>query len=349
MCLRLPVGLRHCSLPGARTSNAAVVSGAIASLATLIRPNLAPLAGLIAAARSSARRRPPASALLCRGARSRTRAARLDTVRPLRLSLRLGIWNVGRRVLAPEYRAEPLALSAMDYRTHTASSGCHSRRRSGSRDMPAALFSRGRVDARGSTWLAYLPVRLLPTARMVSTRGFCSSRSPIMLMFASAVAASRRSAACRRRWRMQAMALMLVGLARHVDSHGRQPRRVPAPRSGAEISTGGCVRARQAPVHRVRAGNAAQWKHPLLRQSSGAAVGSARAVASRRVLASLRAHGHEPFLVVDEGEYAVFRARFEGGGQKAVRADLSRWRCWEIHESLRFVIRPGAPIAASET
>jgi hypothetical protein len=37
------------------------------------------------------------------------------------------------------------------------------------------------------------------------------------------------------------------------------------------------------------------------------------------VLATLRAHGHEPFLVVDSSEYEVFRERFEGGGQKAVR------------------------------
>ena len=254
----------------------AAASGAVASLAILIRPNLAPLAGLIAGVAVAQRAgvSPASAAGLCRGARSRTRAARLDTGRPLRLSARLGIWNAGRRVLASNIGPNLSRYPRWITETHTGSSGCHSRRRSGSRRHASRpLLAWSALTLAVPTWAAYLPYVYFQPHEWFYTR-FLLIAIAIMLMFASAVALSliRRLPG---RWRMQAMALM-----RWVCSPRRFTRQAATarsgPRSGAEVSSGGRVRARQAPGHRVRAGRAAQWKHPLLREPSDAAVGYPR-------------------------------------------------------------------------
>jgi 4-amino-4-deoxy-L-arabinose transferase-like glycosyltransferase len=168
-----------------------------------------------------------------------------------------------------------------------------------------------------AVWLAYLPYLFFQPNEWFYTR-FLLPAIPIMIFFstASVLAGIRALPAV---WRVPAVAmvLLLVGTPslRYAQQNGvfdvrKQERKYPL--AGEFVRTRGPANA-----------------FVLAAQHSG----SIRYYANRptlrwdllsptrldQVLAAVRAQGYEPLLVVDTGEYEDFRARFAATGQQAVQ------------------------------
>ena len=140
-----------------------------------------------------------------------------------------------------------------------------------------------------------------------------------MLLFARcrvAVGAAKASRRCARAGDRGLLLALLATSCRLARTHGAfeirlQETEVPARRD---------VRPRPPAGDRLRPGRAAQRKHPLLRRTVRRCDGiCSRPTGSIEVVATLRAEGFEPFVVVDGGEDEEFRRRFGDAGQQAVR------------------------------
>lgn len=305
---------------GRGTSHAAVASGAIASVAILIRPNLAPLAGVIAAATilgaadGRMRRALLFAAALTPGLVVLGWIQYVRYGSPLRsgygpLSDAFSIQNI-----APNLSRYPRWLT-----------GSHTWFIWLSLAAPFWIARRARQPVlawialllAAATWLAYLPYVYFQPHEWYYTR-FLLPAVPVMLVFASAIAGWSLHLVSDA-WRAPIRLVLLGGLvalqlhtalASGAFAMRDQERKYPL--------AGAFVRDRLPATAIV-----------LASQHSGSIRYYANRPAVRwdllapshldAVLATLRAHGHEPFLVVDSGEYEVFRERFEGGGQKAVQ------------------------------
>lgn len=302
------------------TSYAAAGSASICSLAILIRPNLAPLAGLIGVAATFSG---PAFRLrraLIFGAALVPGLFTLGWMQTVRYGSPLGSGygtlsdGFSMRHIAPNLARYPRWLTE----THTwfiwlsvAAPFWIVRR------ARKPLLAWSAVALAAATWAAYLPYIHFQPNEWFYTR-FLLHAIAVMLLFATAVALwlLRRLPGA---WPAPATWLLLGGLL-VILVHGAQ-------KNGAfDIR------------HQER-------KYPLAgafvrdRLPAGAFVlaaqhsGSIRYYANRptlrwdllsptrldEVLATLRAHGSEPFLVVDAGEYEDFREKFTRTGQRAVR------------------------------
>ena len=301
------------------TSYAAAGSGAICSLAILIRPNLAPLAGLIATA-----------AIFSRPA-LRLRRAFLFAGAVVPGLVTLGwIQNVrygsplasGYGALSDKFSMQHIAPNLARYprwltETHTWFIWL-------SVAVPFWVARRAKRPLRAwsavalavATWASYLPYVYFHPDEWFYSR-FLLTAIAVMLLYASAVALwpVRRLPAA---WHAP-VALLLVGglvatLVHSAETHGafdirNQERKYPL--------AGAFVRDRLPAAAFVLAG-----------QHSG----SIRYYANRptlrwdllsptrldEVLATFRAQGYEPFLVVDVGEYEDFREKVARTDQRAI-------------------------------
>jgi hypothetical protein len=298
----------------------AAASGAVASLATLIRPNLAPLAGLIAGVAALSAPASRLRRLLVFAAALAPGIALLGWIQNVRYG---SPFASGYGTLADGFSLQNIGPNLSRYprwitETHTwfiwlSLAAPVWIRRHASRPLLAWSASTLAV----LTWAAYLPYAYFQPHEWFYTR-FLLIAIAIMLMFASAVALSliRRLPS---RWRVQAMALMLVGLLatsiHTARSHGAfrvrdQERKYPV--------AGAFARARLPPTAFV-----------LAMQHSGSIRYYANLPTLRwdilapshldEVLSVLRGEGHEVFLVVDEGEYDAFRARFSASDRRALQ------------------------------
>lgn len=300
--------------------SAAAGAGAACSLAILIRPNLAPLAALIAI---------PA---IFSGHASRTRRALLFTVALVPGVAVLGwIQDVrygspvasGYGTVADGFSMGHILPNLARYprwltESHTwfiwlSLAGPFWIARRSSRPLAAWTA----VALAAAVWAAYLPYVYFRPDEWFYTR-FLLPAIAVMLVFAAAVTlwAVRRLAPA---WRPAAVLVTLAGLVAaslHLaQTHGafdirNQERKYPL--------AGGFVRDR-GPANAF----------VLAAQHSG----SIRYYASRptlrwdllsptrldQVITTFRAQGYEPLLVVDVGEYEAFREKFESTGQRAVR------------------------------
>lgn len=301
------------------TISSAVGAGAICSLAILIRPSLAPLAGLIGIT------------AIVSAEGSRTQRALVFAVTLMPGLCVLGwIQNVrygsplasGYGTLSDGFSMQHIAPNLARYPAWLTESYTWFIWLS-----IAAPFWIARHAARpfvagaslalaAAVWAAYLPYVYFHPNEWFYTR-FLLAAIVVMLIFASAVALRplRRLPAS---WRAPAILLFLGGLlavlAHTSQTHGafdirHQERKYPL--------AGAFVRDRLPATAFV-----------LAVQHSG----SVRYYANRptlrwdllsptrldEVLATFRAQGYEPFLVVDAGEYEEFRERFGATGQRAV-------------------------------
>ena len=305
---------------GHGTSYAAVASGAIASVAILIRPNLAPLAGLIG------------TAAILAASKGRMRRALLFAVALTPGLVVLG-WIQNVRYGSPLLSGYGPLSNAFSTRNIAPNLSRYPRWLTGTHTWfiwlslaaPVWIVRRARQPAVAwfavllvaATWLAYLPYVYFQPHEWSYTR-FLLPAVPVMLIFASAVAG----------W-----------LLRFFPDSWRAPIRL--------VLLGGLVamQLHTAVTYGAFAMRDQERKYSLAgafvrdRLPATAFVlalqhsGSIRYYANRptirwdllapshldAVLATLRAHGHEPFLVVDSVEYEAFRKRFEAGDQKAVR------------------------------
>jgi hypothetical protein len=296
------------------------MSGAIASVAILIRPNLAPLAGLIAAAVIMAATDGRMRRALLFVAALTPGLIVLGWIQNVRYGspVRFGYGPLSdafsTRNIVPNLSRYPRWLTS----THTwfiwmslaAPLWIVRRARQPALAWLAALLA-------GATWLAYLPYLYFQPHEWSYTR-FLLPAVPVMLVFACAVAG----------WLLRLFPDAWRGPSRLVLLGGLVAMQLHT------AVTSGAFAMRDQERKYPLAGAFVRDRLPatafvLASQHSG----SIRYYANRptvrwdflapsgldAVLATLRAHGHEPFLVVDSGEYEVFRERFERGDQKAVR------------------------------
>jgi hypothetical protein len=168
-----------------------------------------------------------------------------------------------------------------------------------------------------AVWIAYLPYIFFQSHEWFYTR-FLLPAIPIMLFFAAAFAlASLRALSAV--WQFPVAMTIAIGVGGaslwYAERHGAFDIRIQErkyPLAGEYVRTTGPVNS-----------------FVLAAQHSG----SIRYYANRptlrwdllsptrldEVLATFRAQGYEPILVVDVGEYAAFRERFEATGQRAVQ------------------------------
>lgn len=300
--------------------SAAAGAGAICSLAILIRPNLAPLAAVIAM---------PA---IFSGRASRTRRAALFAVALVPALAVLGwIQDVrygsplasGYGTLADGFSMGHIVPNLARYprwltESHTwfiwlslAAPFWIVRRAS----RPLVAWTALALAA--AVWAAYLPYVYFHPNEWFYTR-FLLPAIAVMLVYAAAI--TLWGVRCLSpAWRSPAAMVTLAGLVAasfHIaQTHGafdlrNQERKYPL--AGAFVRDRGPANA-----------------FVLAAQHSG----SIRYYAGRptlrwdllsptrldQVLATFRAHGYEPLLVVDVGEYEAFREKFEATGQRAVR------------------------------
>jgi hypothetical protein len=302
-----------------RTRGGAAAAGAICSLAILIRPNLAPLAAIIAVA---AILRAPADAV-SRGsifiAATLPGVVALGWIQHVRYGSPLAS-GYGR--LSDNFSMANVVPNLLRYprwltETHTwliwaalAAPAWIPRR---ARCPLAAWLA---VALALATWLAYLPYAYFHINEWYYTR-FLLLAIAMMLIFATALTVSALRL-LPRAWRAAATLAVLAGL----------------------VST--LIHA--AAAHGAFTMRALERKYPLAgafvreRLPANALVvaaqhsGSVRYYADRptlrwdllnpeqldHVLARLRAAGYEPFLVVDAGEVELFRERFASAGQRGV-------------------------------
>ena len=299
--------------------SAAVASGVLSSIAILIRPNLAPLALIVGALTVSV----PASA---RGLRAMCFVASLlpglillGWIQAVRYGSPFASgYGSAANVFALEYVAPNLArYPRWITESHTpfiwlalGAPFWIARRASDPRLAWAALVLAVAV------WFAYLPYMFFQPNEWFYTR-FLLPVIPIMLFFASACAlAGLRSLPAV--WRFPAAVIVTIGVGAaslwFADRHGafdirNQERKYPL--AGEYVRTRGPANAfvlasQHSGSIRYYAGR------PILRWDLLSPTRLDQA------LATFRAQGYEPILVVDTGEYDAFRERFEATGQRAV-------------------------------
>lgn len=302
------------------TMSATALSGATCSLAILIRPNLAPLAGLVAAAAIFSNTESRLRRLLLFAGALAPGLIVLGWIQNVRhgspLASGYGTFSdiFDTRNIVPNLARYPRWL----VETHTWFIWL-------SVAAPAWILHRARrpivawtaVALAMATWAAYLPYTYFQAHEWFYTR-FLLLAIAVMLLFASGVALSlvRRLP---QGWRL-AVTLLLLGVLGGVSLSSARTHRA------FDIRT----QERKYPL----AGEFVRDQLPetafvLAHQHSG----SIRYYANRptlrwdllspshldRVLAILRAQGYEPFLVVDAGEYENFRQRFLATDQRAVQ------------------------------
>lgn len=301
------------------TPVSAAGAGALASLATLIRPNLAPLVAIVGTA-----------LLWPRPARLRRAAAFAACFLP---GLILLGWIQSVRYgspLASGYGSVQDGFSAANIlpnlarypswltETHTPFVWLW---------IAAPLWFVGRAGVRGRAlaafafilvvWCAYLPYVSFRQDEWLYTR-FLLPALPMMLLFATAIAlwGLRRLPG----WsRLPALIVLVLGLVGYMSGsaarHGAFEIRAQEqqyPRAGAfvrdSLPAGAFVIAMQhSGSIRYYAGR------PTIRWDL------LDATTLDDVVARLRAEGHEPFVVLDVGEDAPFRRKFEAAQQQAIR------------------------------
>ncbi len=301
------------------TSYAAAGSGAICSLAILIRPNLAPLAGLIATAaifsRSAFR---PRRAFLFAGALL-PGLATLGWIQNVRFGSPLAS---GYGALSDKFSMQHIAPNLALYprwltETHTgfiwlsvAAPLWIARR------AQRPLLAWSAVALAVATWASYLPYVYFHPDEWFYSR-FLLAAIAVMLLYASSVALwpVRRLPAA---WHAP-VALLLVGglvamLVHAARTHGafdirNQERKYPL--------AGAFVRDRLPAAAFVLAGQHSgsiryYANRPTLRWDL---LSPARL---DEVLATFRAQGYQPFLVVDADEYEDFREKFARTDQRGI-------------------------------
>lgn len=301
------------------STGASAASGLLSSLAILIRPNLAPLAIIVAAlsiASNTSNRMRRAIYFIVSIAPG---IVLLGWIQEIRYGSPFASgYGTAADVFALEYVVPNLArYPRWITESHTpfiwASLGAPfwiARRAKNSRLAWAALLLSGAV------WTAYLPYIFFQPHEWFYTR-FLLPAVPIMLLFASActVAGVRALSSL---WRFPVAAMLVVGI--------------------------GAASLRYAERHRVFDIRNQEQKYPLAGEYvrtrgpanafvlAGQHSGSIRYYADRPILrwdlisptrldqalATFRAQGYEPILVVDAGEYDRFRERFGATGQRAV-------------------------------
>ena len=301
------------------TSAAAAGAGLVASIAILIRPNLAPLAAVLclpmARPRAGAARR-----LAVFAAAIVPGLLLLGWIQSVRYGspLASGYGSVrdgfSLANVLPNLARYPSWLTA----THTPFVWLW---------LLAPLWFVPRADIRGravtafavivAVWCAYLPYVYFRPDEWFYTR-FLLPALPPMLVFSSAVSVwgIRRLPAGSR---AAALVILLTGLALYMVAstrrHGAFEMRAQEqkyPRAGAvvrnELPAGAFVIAMQhSGAIRYYAGRPTiRWD--LLDAST-----------LDSVVATLRAAGHEPFVVIDVGEDAAFRGKFEAAHQASIR------------------------------
>jgi hypothetical protein len=301
------------------TSYAAAGSGGICSLAILIRPNLAPLAGLIATAaifsRSSFRLR---RAVLFVGALV-PGLVTLGWIQNVRYGSPLAS---GYGALSDKFSMQHIAPNLARYprwltETHTWFIWlCVAAPFWVARRAQRPLLAWSAVALAVATWASYLPYVYFHPNEWFYSR-FLLTAIAVMLLYASAVALwpVRRLPAA---WHAP-VALLLVGglvamLLHAAQTHGafnirNQERKYPL--------AGAFVRDRLPAAAFVLAGQHSgsiryYANRPTLRWDL---LSPARL---DEVLATFRAQGYQPFLVVDAGEYEDFREKFARTDQRAI-------------------------------
>ena len=302
------------------TPYAAAASGSICSLAILIRPNLAPLAGLIAAAATFS------------GPAFRLRRALLFAAALMPGLVTLGwMQNVrygsplssGYGTLSDGFSIRHIAPNLARYprwltETHTWFIWL-------SVAAPFWIVRRGRkpllawsaVALAVATWAAYLPYMYFQPNEWFYSR-FLLPAIAVMLVFATAVALwpLRRLPGP---WRAPATLLLLGSLlvmfvhsARTNGAFDIRHQEQKYPLAGAfvrdRLPAGAFVLAAQHSGSIRYYANRPTLRWDLLSPTR-----------LDEVVATLRAQGYEPFLVVDAGEYENFREKFALTGQHAVR------------------------------
>ena len=302
------------------TTSAAALSGTVCSLAILIRPNLAPLAGLVAAAAifSTAELRLRRTLLfLAALAPGLILLGWIQNVRygsPLASGHGTFSYGFSTSHIVPNLARYPRWITG----THTWFIWL-------SLAAPVWIMRRVRrrvaawtaVALAMATWAAYLPYAYFHPHEWFYTRLLLLA-IVVMLLLASGVAMSFIRT-LGRAWRLPLTGL-LVGVLVGMSLYSARTHRVFDVRA----------QERKYPL----AGRFVRDRLParafvLAAQHSG----SIRYYANRptlrwdllspaqldQVLAILRARGYEPFLVVDAGEYETFRERFRATNQQAVQ------------------------------
>jgi dolichyl-phosphate-mannose-protein mannosyltransferase len=298
----------------------AIGSGLVSSLAILIRPNLAPLAFIVAAlsiwSNPSARGRTAIAffAALLPG------VCLLGWIQEVRYGSPLASgYGTASDVFALEYVGANLArYPRWVTESHTPfiwlSIGApiwivrHARN--------VSLSWAGLVLA-AAVWCAYLPYMFFQPNEWFYTR-FLLPAIPLMLFFACAcaMAAVRTLSPL---WRVPVAAMFAVAIVAasvsYAERHGafdirNQERKYPL--AGNFVRTHGPANAFVLAAQ--HSGSIRYYAdRPTLRWDL---LSPARL---DQVLATFRAQGYEPILVVDVGEYEVFRDRFAATGQRAVQ------------------------------
>jgi hypothetical protein len=305
-------------IPG--TMSAAALSGAVCSLAILIRPNLAPLAGLIGAAAIFSNTELRLRRLLLFAGALAPGLVVLGWIQNVRygspLASGYGTFSdvFDTRNIVPNLARYPRWLKE----THTWFIWL-------SLAAPVWILHRARrpivawaaVALATATWAAYLPYTYFQAHEWFYTR-FLLLAIAVMLLFASAVALSlvRRLP---EGWRLGATLLLMGVLGGVLLSTARTHRAFDIRNQERKYPLAGAFVRDQLP----------ETAFVLALQHSG----SIRYYANRptlrwdllspahldQVLTILRAQGYEPFLVVDGGEYENFRKKFLATDQRAVQ------------------------------
>lgn len=298
----------------------AVASGVLSSIAILIRPNLAPLAAIVGALTVAARSSSRGPRAMCFVASLLPGLILLGWIQAVRYGSPFGSgYGSASNMFALEYVSPNLArYPRWMTESHTPfiwlSLGGPfwiARRATNPRLAWAALLLSVAV------WFAYLPYVFFQPNEWFYTR-FLLPAIPIMLFFATACGfAMLRALPVVWRFPVALMVTIGVGLASlsYADRHGAfdiHNQEQKYPRAGEYVRTRGPANA-----------------FVLAAQHSG----SIRYYADRptlrwdllsptrldQALATFRAQGYHPLLVVDGGEYDAFRERFEATGQRAVQ------------------------------
>jgi hypothetical protein len=302
------------------TMPATALSGAACSVAILIRPNLAPLAGLVAAAATFSTTEIRLRRLLLFAVALAPGLIVLGWIQHVRygspLASGYGTFSDGfdTRNIVPNLARYPRWLTE----THTWFIWL---------SLAAPLWILRRVRRRMvawaavafamATWAAYLPYTYFQAHEWFYTR-FLLLAIAVMLLLASGVALSlvRRLP---EGWRLAATLLLVSVLG------------------GVSLSTARTHRAFDIRTQERKYPLAGQFVRDQLPETAFVLAlqhsGSIRYYANRptlrwdllspahldQVLTILRAQGYEPFLVVDAGEYENFRQKFLATDQRAVR------------------------------
>ena len=300
--------------------SATALSGAACSLAILIRPNLAPLAGLVAAAAIFSNTELRLRRLLLFAGALAPGLIVLGWIQNVRygspLASGYGSFSDGfdTRNIIPNLARYPRWL----IETHTWFIGL-------SLAAPVWIRQRARRQAvawaafalAAATWCAYLPYTYFQAHEWFYTR-FLLLAIAVMLLFASGVALLFVRG-LPEGWRLP-VTLLLLGIL-----------------GGVSLSTARTHRAFDIRTQERKYPLAGEFVRERLPQTAFVLAaqhsGSIRYYANRptlrwdllspthldRVLAIMRAQGYEPFLVVDTGEYENFRQRFLATDQRAVQ------------------------------